>query len=196
MSLSLLLITVSAVLVAGGVCKRTLAAAGAGRKQALFFLLCAAVLSRFTLEPSEDIELVPSCLVTAAWLFGHAFGESSDAKLKAAILPFSIAAGFLTSGISGLEGDWRCYAAGLVPALLAIPFGTSHGMAAAALAPIFAALSELAGVGGDSLGSLWLTEYCLSSQLSGIMLSVLAGGVRSTVRRTNVRTISAERTTR
>lgn len=193
MRISTMLILISAALMLGGVGSRTLSAHGIGRRCALFFLLAVAVLDRYTLYPADDIAVSPACIIAAAWLFGNAFAQGSGARLPAASLPYSIALGFATAPLAASGGEWACYAAGLAPALLTLPLGIGHGLSAAALTPVFAELVCFAGAAPSAAAALELTEYCLSAQLAGIMLSC-AFAILKERRRTTVRILSAERT--
>lgn len=200
MLISHMLIAVSAILSAGGVCSRTLKRAGADRGTALFFLLSIFLLSLFRVRPAEGVEVCAACIAAAAWLFGNSFAEGKRIHACAAALPLALAVGALTYPLMKNGSEPAVIAAGLAVLPLLPVLGLRRALSAAALAPLSASaavyLAELFGMGAG--GELEFGEACLTAQVIGVMASVFADAVLQPSRallRTNGRTEPYERPT-
>jgi hypothetical protein len=192
MKISLMLLIVCAILVNGGIGRRTLLRSGIDRKHALFFFLCVYALGELTLYPSDDSEISAACILAPVWTFGFAYSEGSGIRCRRLIIPISIVSGALF----GLPNNEFLSGALTVitSILLAIIFGIRFGISAGAGIPVFYFTAKYVySIVSEGFGSLVLAESCLIVQLAAIS-SACIGTVISNACRTRVREKLYDRT--
>lgn len=171
MRISVMLILISALMLASGAEGEGLEKLGITRKNGLFFLLCALALGSFSVSVTYEAEVSPACLSIAVWLFGFSFTGKSRARALLS-LPVSLIIGIITSPLLAIDGEWTAYLCGVcaVPSLL---FGPFCGISTAALAPAWAELCRYSYVtAGGGFAVLELTEKAISAQLAGVLISI------------------------
>ena len=194
MRIGLMLEAVMAVLIIGGVGKRTCRENGIETGNAVFFLISMAALSRFTWYPADEAAAYPACILAAAWLFGNAFRNGETGLKHHLILPVSILLGAAMTPVVLAFPEWGYYFFGIPAALLSATAGMQYALAAAGAAPLAAAVISFAytvSTGGWRM--LELTEGCFCAQLTGVLFAVGAKVIINSAR-TGVRRLSAERT--
>ena len=174
MRISTMILAVMSILVMGGVGKRTLQGIGVNSRTALFFMLCIFALSGFEIIFSDEISASPACIAAAAWMYGYAHSSKAVCRKRMLMLPVSVVIGITGAALMPESNeDWVSYAIGAAAIPITEVFGSGFGMAAAALAPVFAAFFSfvLDGI-GQSISSLEMGEMTLAAQLSGILFGI------------------------
>lgn len=192
MSVSSLLIAVSAVLASAGVCVGRL---DMSKTKLLFVLLCVFALDRLRFTAADVLYLSPACLFIAAACCFNAIAKGTHAF--GAVCASLLTGGIMLSFRNGASA-WLPYAAGLIAALPAFALDIRSASASAALAPLVAAAASFAAntlsMGFDVLD---VTENVLAAQLAGLMAVFMIKSLfykQKSKIRTTVRNVSAERT--
>lgn len=168
MHISRMLILITAVLILGGVFKRSLREARSEKLEALFFLLCIAVLDRFILEPAEGIRISPACVfMLSVSVIKRFSGRKRLSVLNFVLIP---ALGISAAPLLAVGGEWACYAAGAIAASAALysDILSSLEIASAASVTAFAVAQIYSGL-RFGMTEIELADTCLAVQLSAVI---------------------------
>ncbi len=168
MRISHMLMLIMTVLTAGGAGEGTLRSLGISRNRALFYLFCLAALDRLRPMPADGVEISPACLALAIGLTAAAVKCEG---FKALFAVFTVALGICAAPLASFDTEWACYAAGALCMIPALMLTTRQALAVSCAVPILACCAAGLYTYAYGIFELELTEYCLSAQLAGIMLS-------------------------
>lgn len=183
MRISLMLLLTAAVLVVSGIGERTLKDNGLNKANVLFFLLCTAVLSGFTIEPSEEAEVTAASLFCAVWLFGNSFNTTVKCGHSFLVLPISLAAAAISSLLSIFSIEAAFLIALPISASVSLLLGMSSGLAFGGLYPILSSITIYVFTslkGGYAI--IEASENCLIQQILCIYSAVLTSIISSTIK--------------